>query len=304
MGDADGYDISESDRINIAKEFLRYAPPGEFSQVYKDVSVLLNQNVDNNEEIQACALDYHEDQLSTVVLAEDGPPVLISAQARQEGTNRYYDPKTDTTFLYNPITQQGSDIQQAGSSFRPVKAEPLRLAIEEAIEKYCSQHYPQGSFAVHTQIDSDSSATSTEYIILIEDHEFQPQNRWNGKWRSEWMVSVSSDNTIQLQGGTKVHVHYYEDSNVQLVTKRMFDQVKLDDIGTKPEAIAAGIVKHIHKSENKYQQALRDNYVTMNDTTFKALRRALPIHRAKFNWEQVSQFRVGKEIEARDSNTR
>merc|ERR1712048_365732 len=276
MSDYD--EICESDKIKIAKEFLRYAPPGEFSQVYKDVSIILDRDIAHDEEIHACALDYHEDQLTPVrTLQATGDNqqnlehmTLISGISRLDGM-RYYDSKNHLTFEFNPITGRVSDIQPAPSDLRPIDEE---------------------------------SCESQDYMIHIEDHEFQPHNRWNGKWRSEWQLSVHDDKVI-LRGGTKVHVHYYEDSNVQLVTKRMFDELELENLtkNSNNEDICDAVIKAIKKSETKYQQALRDNYVTMNDTTFKTLRRALPISKQKFNWENVAQFRIGKEIQGANKNS-
>ena len=75
--------------------------------------------------------------------------------------------------------------------------------------KYTGQHYPAGVCTITTQLDSeeDSETGGQDYMIHIEDHEFQPHNRWNGKWRSEWQLSVHEKKVV-LRGGTKVHVHY------------------------------------------------------------------------------------------------
>lgn len=146
-------------------------------------------------------------------------------------------------------------------AYRPISAENLRKRLELDIEKYVNQHYPKGICSIFTRTDSDIP-DSREYVILIEDHEFQPQNRWNGKWRSEWMASMNEDGTVCLQGGAKVHVHYYEDSNVQLVTKQLYDKITIEGITSEAADadIAAGITKIIKKLETRYQQSLRDNY--------------------------------------------
>jgi len=325
----DNYEIPEEDKLEIAKEFLRYAPPGEFNQVFDNVSVVLDKRLENCQGVPATALDYHQDQLTTVFLDakkqqryqlwlnlrnlgnqarlkavlpnctefnEDNGESMISAQAHVSG-NTFFDIKRNVTFDFDPISQYVTNVQSAPSELRPVPAEPLRKALEGEIEKYVKQHYPKGVCSVYTRYDSDVK-DCREFVILIEDHEFQPQNRWNGKWRSEWCATCTDSGQIQIQGGAKVHVHYYEDSNVQLVTKQLYDGIEIDGIKSddNDSAISSGIVKIIKKLETRYQQSLRDNYVTMDDTTFKTLRRKLPVSKVKFNWENIAAQKIGKEI--------
>jgi len=327
MGDS--FDIPFEEKIEIAKEFIKYAPPGEFPQVYNDVSVILNKNLSEINSIPQQAMDYHTDQLTTIFIDEenqnkmikfnklqsDGQSVLknldqkdvelfeksngntfISSTNYVSG-NTFYDIKTNKIFDFDPITQEISNIKNADISIsnqftgQGIDSE-MRIALSNSLTQYVEAHYPKGICLVVPSKDKPKN-----FIFLIEDHEFQPQNRWNGKWRSEWLASIGeNDNKIILTGGAKVHVHYYEDSNVQLVTKQVYNGINIEGISAsdKPEDIAEGIVKVLKKLETRYQQSLRDNYVTMDDTIFKTLRRKLPIQKTKFNWDNINASRVGK----------
>jgi len=66
---------------------------------------------------------------------------------------------------------------------------------------------------------------------------------------------------------------------------------------TKPESLAEAVISLIKECEGEFQNQLEVSYEKMNATTYKALRRPLPITGTKINWAKISHYKIGSEIE-------
>lgn len=118
-------------------------------------------------------------------------------------------------------------------------------------------------------------------------NKYSPQNYWNGRWRSTYHLSPSSST---LTGTVQVDVHYYEDGNVRMSTKKKMEL----DCG---DGGAESVVRAISKAENAFQEELNKAFGTLGEGTFKGLRRQLPVTRQRVEWEKnLMGYRLGQDI--------
>lgn len=168
----------------------------------------------------------------------------------------------------------------------------LRAELCSALRKYLQESLPRGTFMVHYQEEARA------YAIVIVGERFQLQNMRNGQWYSTWTWVRGQD---QVRGSIRLMVHYFEEGNVQLGAERQLSLAVAEPTPGGEEdsleaAMARELVDKIKGREDDVQLAINEAYARLAETTFKKLRRQLPITRAKIDWTKLSSYKVGDQL--------
>ncbi|KAG6814265.1 hypothetical protein H0H92_015380 [Tricholoma furcatifolium] len=302
-------------RVEVASSFLLQSPPGEINDVLNDIrSIVADDNLLSegllpairsynlaqfivvdvpgaghqsiiSEAARAAAADYTSNTAEAA--EEEGGEGEAEAEAEKPaGEERFLDPRSKTTFIFNHLSLEASAVQQVELNS---DAEPFRNALETAVLSYISSHFHDGVGSVFALPD-----TPNQFIIQVVANKYNATNFWSGRWRSEYTVDL---NEHKVTGKVLVNVHYYEQGNVQLSTRHDVSLTLPPAVVTStPSASASKILALIGDEEGKYQTSLNETYQEMGEKTFKGLRRALPMTRQKIDWDKVLGYKLGAEL--------
>uniref|UniRef100_A0A672FBP2 F-actin-capping protein subunit alpha n=1 Tax=Salarias fasciatus TaxID=181472 RepID=A0A672FBP2_SALFA len=280
-----GMSLDDQEKVRLASDFVMLAPPGEFHQVLKvNVQILL----DNDDLVEEGAVAQHDmDQFIRAKIGGYDDEVLITVHG-DLGNGRFFDPRNEISFKFDHFTKEASDPQ-------PYKGETdlrsWRDACDSALSAYHSCNLHSVCYVLHSCVWGNNR-WPTDHYCVHESHQFESQNSWNGRYRSEWKFSVTGSNP-QLVGVLKIQVHCYEDENVHLISRK---DIKEDMHITVTQG-AKSLIKMILKTEHLYQCAILENYETSLDDAFKALRRQFPYTRTKVDWDKIVGSNLGTEMQ-------
>nr|GLL29492.1 F-actin-capping protein subunit alpha isoform X1 [Ipomoea trifida] len=128
----------------------------------------------------------------------------------------------------------------------------------------------------------------------IAKHQCPSCRQSNGSWRSIWTAEFKDElQMVEVRGRMQVGAHYFEEGNVQFDAKH---ECKDTTLIQSPDDSALSLVHIIRQHETEYLNSLQKSYLNLSDTTFKDLRRKLPVTRTLFPWHNTMQFNLVKDI--------
>jgi len=278
--------VSKEEIVQIVTGFLLNSPPGEFMEVVTDVRGLLSDESIINDSAPSTFREYNTDQMLQVQSPGGGHKVLITKQG-EVGHGDYLDPRGHQVLTFDHLRQEVTG-SRAISGELDREVEPYRAAFDDAICHYVAEHYLNGTATVYGKKEGRNFLIT----ICISSAKFNPNNFWNGRWRGVWTCKFApGSGTVEVNGKLKLNVHYYEDGNVQLTTETP-KAINVTGAGNDAKTMADATAKAIEKCEQDFHSKLENIYNTMGDTTFKALRRVLPITRQKIDWTKIQNYKV------------
>ncbi|KAJ9681881.1 hypothetical protein PVL29_017987 [Vitis rotundifolia] len=295
-GECGEVEMSDEQKKEIAKWFLINSPAGEIQYVAKDLrSVLSDEDAYNEAASEAFPL-YNKSHMICLEMPGTTGDVLVTSFSEID-KNEYLDPRTAHVAIIDHVKQVCTAVRPAADEELPsAYVEEFRCAMDAEILKYVSEAYPKGVCSVYciNGKDAEGPGCDFEFAVVISAARHSPQNFCNGSWRSIWNIEFKDDmQMLEVRGGLQVGAHYFEEGNVQLDAKH---ECKDSTIFQSPEDCAISIANIIRHHETEYLTSLQASYSNLPDTTFKDLRRKLPVTRTLFPWHNTMQFSLSRDI--------
>ncbi|BBN00082.1 F-actin-capping protein subunit alpha [Marchantia polymorpha subsp. ruderalis] len=291
----DTVELDDFQKVSLAKWFLQNAPSEEMQHVAKDVrEVLTNDRLYDQAAAEAFP-EYNLKEMISLEMPNGTGQVLVSRYGEVDGSH-YLDPRTAQVAAVDHVKQICKSVRPASDDELPSNyVEQYRASVDAEVLKYVEEAYPRGSCSVYCTNGKNNHGDGGEFelTVVISTSSFSPKNFRGGRWRSVWTVELNEENeSVELRGHIHVNAHYFEEGNVQLATSyECSDSTVMQDVIETGVSIVA-VIRH---QESEYLAALEDKYSTLSDTTFKELRRKLPVTRTQFSWDNALQLSLSRE---------
>ncbi|EEY62586.1 F-actin-capping protein subunit alpha, putative [Phytophthora infestans T30-4] len=131
----------------------------------------------------------------------------------------------------------------------------------------------------------------TKLVVNLCTERINLRNYWGGRWKSRWEVDLTA-NPAKIKGNIQLHVHYFENGNLQLQNSKDIDE---EITVQRPGGLGDAILRVMKEAEDDLQSNLEDMYINMSEETFKEMRRVMPVTQTKMEWS-LHAHRTAKDL--------
>jgi len=276
---------SGSAKLNIATYFIMSSPPGEVDDVITDVIKLVSDPAAvGDDTINAILRDYNAEQLVWGPDVDEKTPIMVSAHGAV-AADEYVDANTGRVLKFDQRRRKFTEATDKKQTL-PGPVAAYRAAVQKGVDGYIASSFKSGKC-----VASVYGADTGVLTICVSAKNVNLGNFWSGSWRSVYHLNVGRRGAQELKGNIKVQVHYFEDGNVQLHTN--YDRVATVTVGSEDDT-GKEVGKALNKIESDFQSNLEEMYVNMHRTTFKSMRRFLPLNRQPMTWSLAAHSLAGE----------
>nr|XP_033775879.1 F-actin-capping protein subunit alpha-1-like [Geotrypetes seraphini]XP_033775880.1 F-actin-capping protein subunit alpha-1-like [Geotrypetes seraphini]XP_033775881.1 F-actin-capping protein subunit alpha-1-like [Geotrypetes seraphini]XP_033775882.1 F-actin-capping protein subunit alpha-1-like [Geotrypetes seraphini] len=291
----DKHHLAKESRVQAVRSLLKQAFPGEFSCVFSDIRLLINDDFFMRKEAsQACAI-HNKDSFTPVKVEKYGCEVLLTHH-NDLGDSRFFDPQAKLSFKYDHLSKEASDFQpyprregkedsgDRGNYDEETDVESWRSNFQSALKSYVKSHFRSGVCSIFQKILNGRNI----FVACMECHVHKPSAFWNGIWRSEWIFPLTFPVT-RVTGSITVQAHYFEEGNIHLTVCKGIEETL--HLNNKAEA-SKGFAQMVEEADSHLQNALMEEYGKISDQVLKTIRRQLPITHCILDWNKMLASKV------------
>mmetsp|Transcript_9751 Transcript_9751/g.17589 ORF Transcript_9751/g.17589 Transcript_9751/m.17589 type:complete len:311 (+) Transcript_9751:3-935(+) len=282
------------DRDEVAKAIvalLSQAPAGHLQEVAASCRRLLSASIPA-EELDAAIANGCQQALEdqhAVVWLPSGSQGLVTKTGNVRDTT-YLNPGAEPASVYmvSHVDQQCLREELAGDACQQNSAaEPFRKALEVALGKYMQDSYAAENRRVASAVYASETDGNVELNAFVTSQHWRPSACWSGSWNSHWHLRFKigkEADPLSLLGELSFRSTYTEDANVSFHrSESVRESVRM----SRPEELADAITNIIHVSESSFQMTAEQDCTTFGGSALKAVRRALPLSKERFDWRPL-----------------
>lgn len=308
------------------QSFIQRSPPGHLPDVLSACRLLVSPaKLPKDLVWRACASHNEKNLLLVRQPAAEGSASAAGAEAATSGEKEllvvhdggragsraqqqvpYKDGITDHLFAIDHEKQEctrywlppkSDDLMAQMENIDEELAKPFKEALHLELKRYLDESYVAeggtttgaAAFTLYSKKGKEVGG-DIELGIIISARRARPRGLWSGSWSSQWrtLFVPGQAEAAKLLGIIEFTSHYAEEGNVHF-RRRVECHASVPET-KEPTKFAELVVKQIERDEAKFHLATQDSCDTLCDGAVKALRRALPVSKERFDWRPLRQI--------------